>query len=251
VRRSKILLACAFLAVAMLAGGGIWLSMRGNAHGASLHSSGVASGALASVELGGLTPGMRHTLFAIPGGFEGAAWDQRGNITFWKLTGAGPWHKVGQSTYPNLAEARPASPPGTVAGALLTGMSDATFILTGPFSADGQGNALPYTAGPHGWGLLESRSPGTLTVGQGSARSVSTPAAVALGYYFSDGMLVSQESTGAFGLSFGTWFPLDLYWSWAGGHFAFAKSNVITATTVPAPPTSGTPLPSATPPDGT
>lgn len=88
--------------------------------------------------------------------FEAACYDQRGHLVLWRHS-AGGWHQMAQSTCPpDSADGPPSYDEHGVGveGAVLPGMSDAVFIVTGPFSGDGTGNAVAFGNGPDGWGLL-------------------------------------------------------------------------------------------------
>jgi hypothetical protein len=110
--------------------------------------------------LAALTPGQRHLLVAIPGGFEAISYDQSGHIGFWRNSGAA-WLQVGASTYPySSGIGAPADAAAT--GALLRDMQHATFIVTGVFTTDGSGNAVAYTTGPRGWGAIKAEPNGNI-----------------------------------------------------------------------------------------
>lgn len=99
---------------------------------------------------------------AVPGGYEAAAWDTTGRVTFWKWARSDrTWRQVGRSTYPELP-ATYGTPRITVTGALLKGMSHATFIVSGQFSGDGTGNFIAFTDGRLGWGTIAPGQSGVL-----------------------------------------------------------------------------------------
>jgi pimeloyl-ACP methyl ester carboxylesterase len=128
---------------------------------------------IATAELSQLAPGMQSWIVKVPVGYEAATWDGNGNIDFWKLS-SGPWQKVGASRYPDLG---PNDPPydTTVTGALLSGMSDATFIADGEFTGDGTGTAVAYTNSPHGWGVVATGPNNTLVPSGAPATDNTTP----------------------------------------------------------------------------
>jgi hypothetical protein len=206
---------------------------------------------LVRTQLTAATPGMQQTIVQTPGGYEAATYDQHSHIDFWTLTGTGPWVEAARGYYPTLAYGGQGENV-TVAGRLLTGMTDATFIVTGAFSGDGTGNALAYTHGPQGWGVLTNNSGNSLTVSSGTVEAnPATEAGIDTHDYFTGGMLETSDNSGAFDIAFAASFPLDWYWTWSHTHFSLAKDNIVTATTAAPPTTGGSPLASDTPADGT
>ncbi|MFY7570193.1 hypothetical protein ACOT81_37855 [Streptomyces sp. WI04-05B] len=85
-------------------------------------------------------------------------------------------------------------------------MSDAVFIVTGPFSGDGTGNAVAFGNGPDGWGLLvqsgvsQLRSSGT---GSGSSDTGQY-----LSARFTGDLMETAVNSGAFSNAFGSGFPV-------------------------------------------
>jgi uncharacterized membrane protein YphA (DoxX/SURF4 family) len=107
------------------------------------------------------TPAQRQLLVAVPGGYQAVSWDQRG-LYFWQNASASmSWTHIGSSIYPYSATiGAPANANAT--GAPLTGMTSATFIVTGLFTTDGAGNAVAYTTGTNGWGAIKAEPDGNL-----------------------------------------------------------------------------------------
>jgi hypothetical protein len=93
----------------------------------------------------------------VPGGFEAATWDEVGNIAFWHDA-----TQVGKSTYPFDPSLGEDTPRVKVTGALIAGMTHATFIVHGTFTTDGGGNAVAFTAAPTGWGVIKAQRDGNL-----------------------------------------------------------------------------------------
>jgi hypothetical protein len=206
----------------------------------------VPSEAAANSELAALTDGMSESLVAVPGGYEAATWDQLGDIDFWKLTGAGPWVELRRSTYPILGSASQNPPDASATGTLLSGMSDATFILDGTFSGDGTGNAVVYGPGPDGYGALSQENTSLASTGQGASGT-------GFDYFqalFQNGELVTEQNSGAFDNAFGAGFPIVMNWHWNGQSFVSAGNNVVTAQAASAPPLNAQPIPSASPSNG-
>jgi hypothetical protein len=104
----------------------------------------------------------------VDGGVEIMVVGQTGNVSFWAES-TDTLQRVGASTYP-YAPASLGSPEPVGSGGVLTNMSDATFVVHGTFTGDGSGNAVAYTNGPDGWGLIKAASDGDLVPsGQGIA----------------------------------------------------------------------------------
>jgi hypothetical protein len=170
--------------------------------------------------LAALTTGRELTVVATPAGYQAAAFDQLGHVSFWQFTSA--WKQVGASTYPYGSIAVSAGPHTTGEGALLTGMTNATFILNGLFSGDSTANSAAYTTGPHGWGAIKAEPDGNLiSSGQGV-----TYGGLGLenGFYFAAGELETadcsqHETTAACG---GNNRVLK-FWKWDGHDFALAR----------------------------
>ncbi|WP_375497676.1 serine/threonine-protein kinase [uncultured Jatrophihabitans sp.] len=93
-------------------------------------------------------------------GVEAISVGQQGSVTFWSEAG-NTLQQVGTSTYPYSSSLGP--PDAGATGAVLTGMTHATFVVSGTFSGDGSGNAVAYTDGSKGWGAIKAQSNGDLT----------------------------------------------------------------------------------------
>ncbi|HVB91846.1 MAG TPA: hypothetical protein VND70_07075 [Acidimicrobiales bacterium] len=210
------------------------------------------SEASAKTELTALTVGMSTTLVEVPGGYEAATYDQQGNIDFWKLDGDHPWIEVGQSTYPILGSTHLNPPEVTVTGALLSGMSNATFIAEGIFTGDGSGNFIAFSNGQSGWGTLAPRSYDNLVPTGAKSTDNGTPG-IAWRISFEDGLLETSQDNPFFSTAEGGIFPLTIRWKWTGTRFTDVHDTIFTAhlTSAPGP---ATPLPGtcpSIPPDGT
>jgi hypothetical protein len=135
------------------------------------------------------TNGQPHVAVGVPGGLEAAVWGSGDAIGFWRSAGASPdWTQVGSSSYPQLV----AGAPGVaVNGTLLTGMTHATFIVTGQFTTDGSGQAVAFTTGPKGWGAIKAEPDGN--IGPSGAPVGADRIGLARGFAFADGELVTAD----------------------------------------------------------
>jgi pimeloyl-ACP methyl ester carboxylesterase len=181
---------------------------------------------------------------AVPGGYEAAAWDEAGHITFWKwAAGTTTWSQVGASTYPVL---RTEPIDTTITGALLSGMTDATFIASGFFSGDGTGRYIAFTHGPHSWGTI-APEPGEVTlIPTGNASTDNTTPGNSYAEFFSDGDL-DRLDTGSlpFGPNGEEW-EVGRTYTWNGGEFREVSTTQFTATpATPLPQTTQTLPPAA------
>jgi hypothetical protein len=180
---------------------------------------------------------------AVPGGYEAAAWDEAGHVTFWKWTArAATWRQVGASTYPVVGT----EPIDTqISGALLSGMTDATFIANGFFSGDGTGTYIAFTNGPHGWGTI-APGPGEDTLmPTGNASTDNTTPGNSYAELFSDGDL-DRIDTGVlpFGPNGEEW-EIERGYAWSGEEFREVSTTQFTAgPATPLPQTAPT-LPAA------
>ncbi|MET8079905.1 hypothetical protein [Streptomyces sp. NPDC005303] len=207
--------------------------------------------AVARRQLAARQPSMSSLVVRSPGGFEAACYDQRGHLVFWRYS-AGGWHQMAQSTYPpDSADGPPSYDEHGVGveGAVLPGMSDAVFIVTGPFSGDGTGNAVAFGNGPDGWGLLVQDGASRLrSSGTGSS---SSDTGQYLSARFTGGLMETAVNSGAFSNAFGSGFPVRRQWRWSKDHLVLASDSVVTAATTSAPTGDVPVLPSAAPTDGT
>jgi eukaryotic-like serine/threonine-protein kinase len=184
--------------------------------------------------------GMPHATepVRVPGGYEGAAWADNGPVTFWKWISADPrWDQAGASSYPVLPP-QFGTPATTITGALLAGMSDATFIAKGAFTGDGTGNFIAFTNGPHGWGTV-APGPGNTLVPTGRKSTDNTTPGNSYTELFSGGDLeVSDPGSLPFAPNGEEW-QVDRVYAWSGGAFRQVSTNQFTATlATPLPPTA-------------
>jgi hypothetical protein len=176
--------------------------------------------AAAASALAVLTTGRQLTLVSTATGYQAAAFDQRGHVSFWQF--ASSWKQVGASTYPYGSIAVGGDPHATGEGTMLTGMSNATFILNGLFSGDSSVDSAAYTTGPNGWGDIKAEPDGNLaSSGQGV-----TFGGLGLenGFYFAAGELETadcsqNQPTAACGGSN----RVLKFWRWDGHDFALAR----------------------------
>lgn len=116
-------------------------------------------------QLANMNSGARVTVIAVPGGGYDAMVSGNttnvGQVNFWHHDTS--WRKVGDSTYP-YENARVAQRPLTdpVRAQVLNGMAHPIFILNGAFSGDSTANAIGYTKGPRGWGVIKAQPNGNL-----------------------------------------------------------------------------------------
>jgi hypothetical protein len=180
---------------------------------------------------------------AVPGGYEAASSDETGHVTFWKWTAdAGRWSRVGVSTYP-VVRGEPIDT--TITGALLPGMTDATFIAHGFFSGDGTGTYIAFTGGPRGWGTI-APGPGEGTLmPTGKASKDNTTPGNSYAELFSDaGLDRIDPGTLPFGPNGEEW-EIERSYAWRNGVFREVSTTQFTAR--PATPLPQTPsaLPAA------
>jgi serine/threonine-protein kinase len=174
--------------------------------------------------------GMPHATepVRVPGGYEGAAWANNGPVTFWKWISASPkWRTLGASSYPVLP-AQFGATGTTITGALLTGMSDATFIAKGGYTGDGTGNFIAFTNGPHGWGTI-APGPGQTLVPTGRKSTDNTTPGNTYTELFSGGDLeVSDPGNLPLGPNGEEW-EVDRVYTWSAGVFRQVSTNQFTA----------------------
>jgi hypothetical protein len=202
------------------------------------------------MELSALAPGTRLTVVRVPGGYEAATYNERCDISFWKLT-VGPWMEVGHSTCPVLPGSGDSSGVNIV-GVLLDHMSDATFIARGYFTGDGSGNYIAFTNGPHGWGTIAPGPHNTLVPTGDRSTDNGTPG-IHWDVTVHDGLLVTSDDNVFFDTADGGEFPLTFDWKWSGTFFTEVNDTIVTAHIVN-PPSPATDLPDTCPmppPDGT
>jgi hypothetical protein len=162
--------------------------------------------------------GLPSSIIAVPGGFEAMTWDQATHVGFWSdAISSTTWQRVGSSTYP--WEPAIGGPPHAAAtGALLTGMQHATFILTGNFSGDGSGNAVAYTTGPNGWGVIKAEPNGN--IGPSGQPVSADRIGLSFGFRFVGGLLETQDCNPSFPIAdCGGPTTIVKLWRWTGIDF--------------------------------
>jgi hypothetical protein len=165
------------------------------------------------------TPGQRQLLVAVPGGYQAVTWDQRGQLYFWQNPSASTsWTRIGSSTYPYSASiGAPANANAT--GARLTGMTNATFILTGLFTTDGAGNAVAYTTGTNGWGAIKAEANGNLAAS--GAPIGEDRIGLSYGFAFVGGRLETMDCSADLPVaSCGPATVIRKLWAWNGRDFS-------------------------------
>ena len=232
-------------AVIAIAAGTIAGIIKTTGHPAIAGSKAASTSAPGSPAPGSLlqASGMPHVTapVRVPGGYEAAAWADDGRVTFWKWASASPaWHRVGASTYPTGI---PGAAGGTtITGALLTGMSDATFIANGQYCGDGTCAYIAFTSGPHGWGTIAPGPGNTLVPTGRKSASFATPGNSYTELFRGGDLERTEPGTLPFGPNGEEW-QVDRVYAWSGGVFRQVSTNQFTA--APATPlaTTATPLP--------
>lgn len=178
----------------------------------------------------------QHATSAIQVGdsWEGATWaaPKAGTVTFWKYSG-GQWSAIGHSRYPVYGGL---SCTPQIAGAVVSGATDPTYIVGGCFSGDGVVNTAAFANGPHGWGLV-LRS-GTTLVASGKPGTRRNGPASALFYRakIDKGVLVTVlENNNFFDNADGWRYPLRSKWQWSGSAYQSTSTDAFVASKV-APP---------------
>lgn len=146
-------------------------------------------------------------------------WDQSTHVGFWQdPISSTSWQRVGGSVYPWVPPAIGGPPQAEATGALLTGMQHATFIVTGNFSGDGSGNAVAYTAGANGWGVIKAEANGNIGP---SGESVSADRiGLSFGFKFVGGLLETQDCNPSFPIAAcGGPTTIVKLWKWTGTDF--------------------------------
>lgn len=190
--------------------------------------------------------GMPHATapVAVPGGYEAAAWDNTGRVTFWRWTsGSQAWARVGASTYPVLP-ATFGTPDATVTGALLAGMSDATFIAQGQFSGDGTGSFIAFTNGPRGWGTIAPGLGGTLIPSGNSSTDNTTPGEQYTELFDHGDLEISTPGSLPYGPNGEEW-QIGTVYAWSNGAFRLVSTTQFTASTATPLPATSPSLPAA------
>ena len=163
------------------------------------------------------------TLVHVPVGAELAVVGQKRYVAFWT------WNKTnnelvvdGSSRYPY--DPKTLGPPqATGRGALLTGMSHATFIVTGTFSTDGSGNAVAYTTlDGKTWGAIKAQPDGNLmpTAGYVGIKGIG----LSEDFGFENGMLVTSDCRKS-GSTLDCSNPIVKYWKWDATKSEFVRDH--------------------------
>lgn len=179
----------------------------------------------------------------VPGGYQAAAWDEAGHVTFWKWTaGAGRWSQVGASTYP-VVRGEPIDT--TITGAVLPGMTDATFIAHGFFSGDGTGSYIALTGGLRGWGAI-APGPGEGTlIPTGNASTDNATPGNSYAELFNDGDLDRIDPGSLpFGPNGEEW-QIERSYAWRGEEFRQVSTTQFTARPANPLPQTALALPAA------
>ncbi len=157
-----------------------------------------------------------HVLVQVPGGVEAATYDEVGNIRFWRNPST-TWQQVGRSTYPFDAQLGESAPSVKVTGALISGMKDATFIVHGTFTTDGGGNAVAFTDGANGWGVIKAQPDGNLAP---SGQPVGNDRiGLSFDLAFVDGKLQTKDCPTDRPLADCAGHPVSKLWVWSGQDF--------------------------------
>ncbi len=169
--------------------------------------------------------GMAVTVVAVPGGYEGATYDQTSHIRFWSDV-SGSWRVVGDRSYPqNLGDPQYENACGShnvvVTAALLSGMQHPTYIVCGQFAADGTAYAAVFSDGRSGWAYLTVQGQQLLANGT----SPSFEAGRFFMAHFANGMLETDDDTGVFSEAIGAGFPLVRDWRWSGDRFTLVHDS--------------------------
>ncbi len=168
-----------------------------------------------AARLAALTPGQQVVLVAIPGGYEAISYDQQAHLGFWKYAGT-DWARAATSTYPySTAIGGPAE--ATATGALLTGMHDATFIVTGNFTGDSSGNAVAYTTGAKGWGAIKAEANGN--IGPSGQPVGADKIGLSFGFAFVAGRLQTEDCPTNQPIAACGSNPVTKLWAWNGTDF--------------------------------
>jgi hypothetical protein len=163
------------------------------------------------------TNGAAHDLVKIARGYEAATFDQHANIAFWRSIGNSvDWTQVGTSIYPYTpAIGGPAH--ARVTGALLARMQHATFIVTGAFTGDSSGDAVAFTTGPNGWGVIKAEPNGN--IGPSGQPVGADRIGLSFDLKFAGGRLVTEDCRTDQAIALCGSNPVIKYWLWAGADF--------------------------------
>ena len=234
-----VMVAVIFVAATSLWVARLWESRSTSSPDSSAQAENAALGSLQRLE-----PGQGVVAVAIHAGFEAATYDQAGDIDFWAET-ADSWVLQAVRTYSTESAARGV----IVSGAMLPGMSDATFIVNGPGdTGTGSGNAVVYTRGRSGWGVVAQQGASLVPTGRSQ---VPAQDAFFGAWLLPAGLRTSVQPDIFSSTAAGNIAPLVEFWRWHDGKFTLVHSNTLTASVQPAPKASLPPLPWAMPGTGT
>lgn len=164
-----------------------------------------------------LAAGDRSSVVRVPGGYEAATVDQRGGIRFWRdPTRSTTWTQIGSSRYPYVPAI--GSPHATLTGALLAGMTHPTWIVRGIFTGDGSGNAVAFTDGSRGWGVIKAETSGN--IGPSGAPVGSDRIGLSYGFAFAGGELVTADCPTNLAISECDTHQIRKHWRWNGTDFS-------------------------------
>lgn len=151
--------------------------------------------------------------------YQALAFDQTGHVSFWSY--APRWHQVGSSGYP-YDSVTVGAPAVKAQGTVLAGMSNATYILTGLFSGDGTADAIAYTNGSSGWGVIKALPNGNLA---SSGQGVDFGGiGLESGDYFVNGTLETAEcSAHTIVADCGGNNRVLKFWAWRGSDFQLVR----------------------------
>ncbi len=177
-------------------------------------------------ELAKLNLGNGASVARTPNGYDGMVTGinaDAGKVSFWHY--ATSWQQVGTSTYPfdPSVTSHPLDEKFT-APQVLEGMTHPIFILHGSFSGDSTANAIAYTDGPNGWGVVKAQRDGNLA---SSGEGVSYGGTgLENGAYFSGGLYETAEcsKTLPFALCSGAQRVLK-YWGWNGQKLTLVRTG--------------------------
>ena len=136
------------------------------------------------------------------------------------------------STYPVIS---PQASGTTITGALLAGMTDATFIARGGYSGDGSGNAIAFTNGPDGWGTI-APGPGDTLIPTGNRSTDNrTPGNSYTELFHGGDLETSDPGSLPLGPNGEEW-QVDRVYAWRAGVFRQVSTTQFTAALATAPP---------------
>ena len=250
-RRSRIAVVAAAIGLTVVAIA-VWAVHPWVSHSLGSPSASAREADAARADLQRLVHGQMVVVVSLGAGFEAASYDQRGRLDFW-VDASGSW--VLQAARMYQSDSADSETPGsytgqgvTVSGALLPGMSSATFVVHSlGFSGDGSATTDVYARGKSGWGFVAQRGASLVTTG----RSATSPRDAFYGASLLPTGLRTSVLSSAFSNVTGSLIPLVNDWQWRNGRFGLAHSNTLTATIQPSPKSSARPLPWGVPGTGT